>query len=127
MSTATARKIEPAPFMPPERAPVALDAPSRALDPEVREVLRKLDAGEKVTGHELDLLRARMTPEEIARVDYGWGITLAQLLTPPVDPYEAPFDDEPYTPEEQALVAEALADTGPLLTSDEVKRRLGLL
>jgi hypothetical protein len=58
MSTATARKIEPAPFVPPERAPVVLDAPSRA--PEVREVLRKIDAYEVVTAADVALLRARM-------------------------------------------------------------------
>lgn len=52
---------------------------------------------------------------------------------PPGDPLDsldaAPFDDEPETAEEQASVAEALREIRegkPELTSEELKRELGL-
>jgi hypothetical protein len=67
-----------------------------------------------------------MSQAEMEAIGYGWGITLAQLLTPPVDPHDAPIDDEPLTPEDEAAIDEALADKSPLLSSEEVRRRLGL-
>ena len=52
-----------------------------------------------------------------------------ELVGEPVLPEDAPLDDEPETPEEAAAVAEARAQIarGELLTSEEVKRNLGLL
>jgi hypothetical protein len=51
-----------------------------------------------------------------------------ELVGEPVHPEEAPFDDEPVTPEEEALVAEARAEVsrGELIPAAEVYRRLGL-
>jgi hypothetical protein len=51
-----------------------------------------------------------------------------ELVGEPVHPEDAPFDDEPVTPEEEALVAEARAEVsrGELIPAAEVYRRLGL-
>jgi hypothetical protein len=47
-----------------------------------------------------------------------------ELVGEPVHPEDAPFDDEPVTPEEEALVAEV--SRGELIPAAEVYRRLGL-
>jgi hypothetical protein len=96
---------------------------------EVREILRRIDAYERVSAADVALLRAHLTPAEITQAEDRWGISLDQLLVPPVDPEDAPWDDEPETPEEAAAVAEALAgiERGePGLTTPELLRSLGL-
>lgn len=56
---------------------------------------------------------------------------VAQVLQRAKDPMSAvldaaPWDDEPFTPEEQAAVAAALADPSPRIPLAEVERELGL-
>jgi hypothetical protein len=96
--------------------------------PEVHEILFKVGAHERVTADEVALLRAHMTPAEIAEAEDRWDITLDQILLPPVDLEDAPFEDEPQTPEEAAAVGEALAsvERGELIPAAEVYRRLDL-